>query len=111
MSESNRRYLLRQRPSGRVDESTFDLVTEPVPEIGAGEALIRTEYISVDPTNRGWLNDTPTYLPPVQIGEVDARRRAGAGRRLQQPRLRGGEAVPGADRLAGVVRRLRRRRR
>ena len=78
MSESNRRYLLRQRPSGRVDESTFDLVTEPVPEIGAGEALIRTEYISVDPTNRGWLNDTPTYLPPVQIGEVV--RAAGLGR-------------------------------
>ena len=78
MSESNRRYLLRQRPSGRVDESTFDLVTEQVPEIGAGEALIRTEYISVDPTNRGWLNDTPTYLPPVQIGEVV--RAAGLGR-------------------------------
>jgi hypothetical protein len=70
MSESNRRYLLRERPSGRIDASTFDQVTEPVPEIGAGEALIRTEYISIDPTNRGWLNDTPTYLPPVQIGEV-----------------------------------------
>jgi NADPH-dependent curcumin reductase CurA len=70
MSESNRRYLLRERPSGRIDASTFDQVTEPVPEIGTGEALIRTEYISIDPTNRGWLNDTPTYLPPVQIGEV-----------------------------------------
>jgi len=70
MSESNRRFLLAQRPSGRVDDSTFDFVTEPVPEIGEGEALVRTEYISVDPTNRAWLNDVPTYLPPVGIGEV-----------------------------------------
>lgn len=70
MSESNRRFLIAQRPSGRVDESTFDLVTEDVPEIAEGEALIRVEWISVDPTNRGWLNDTPTYLPVVPIGDV-----------------------------------------
>ena len=70
MSESNRRYLLRQRPKERVDADTFELVTEPVPEIGEGEALIRNEYVSIDPTNRTWLNDTPTYLPPVAIGEV-----------------------------------------
>jgi NADPH-dependent curcumin reductase CurA len=78
MSESNRRFLLSQRPSGRVDESTFERVDEPVPEIGEGEALVRTEYISVDPTNRAWLNDVPTYLPPVGIGEVV--RAAGIGR-------------------------------
>ena len=70
MSESNRRFLLRERPSGRVDESTFERVDEDVPEIGDGEALVRVEYISVDPTNRAWLNDVPTYLPPVGIGEV-----------------------------------------
>jgi len=70
MSESNRRYLLRKRPQGRVAADDFELATEPVPEIGPGEALVRVEYISVDPTNRGWLNDTPTYLPPVGIGEV-----------------------------------------
>jgi NADPH-dependent curcumin reductase CurA len=70
MSETNRRFLLRERPKERVDADTFELVTEPVPEIGDGEALIRTEYVSIDPTNRTWLNDTPTYLPPVGIGEV-----------------------------------------
>ncbi|MCB0874940.1 MAG: NADP-dependent oxidoreductase [Solirubrobacterales bacterium] len=70
MSESNRRFLLRRRPKERVDADTFELVTEPVPEIGEGEALIRTEYVSIDPTNRTWLNDTPTYLPPVAIGDV-----------------------------------------
>ncbi len=70
MSEQYRRYLIKERPSGRVERSNFDLVTEDVPEIGEGEALIKIEWISVDPTNRGWLNDTPTYLPVVPIGDV-----------------------------------------
>ena len=78
MPERNRKFLIAQRPSGRVDDSTFELVTEDVPEIGAGEALIRIEWISIDPTNRAWLNDTPTYLPVVPIGDVV--RAAGLGR-------------------------------
>jgi NADPH-dependent curcumin reductase CurA len=51
---------------------------EDVPEIGEGEALVRTLWISIDPTNRPWISDTPTYLPPVGIGEV--MRAAGLGR-------------------------------
>jgi NADPH-dependent curcumin reductase CurA len=31
---------------------------------------VRVDWISLDPTNRTWINDTPTYLPPVGIGEV-----------------------------------------
>ncbi len=70
MSEVNRRFLLRERPAGRIGGRTFELVREPVPEIGPGEALVRTRWISLDPANRAWLDDTPTYLPPVAIGEV-----------------------------------------
>jgi NADPH-dependent curcumin reductase CurA len=70
MSDVNRRFLLRQRPTGRVDDRTFELVEEAVPEIGDGEALVRTRWISVDPANRAWIGETPTYLPPVAIGEV-----------------------------------------
>ena len=75
MSDVNRRFLLRERPSGRIDEQTFEYVEEAVPEIGDGEALVRNEWISIDPTNRTWIAETPTYLPPVAIGEV---MRAGA---------------------------------
>lgn len=78
MPERNRKFLIAQRPSGRVDQSTFDLVSEDLPEIADGEALIRVEWISVDPTNRAWLNDTPTYLPVVPIGDLV--RAAGLGR-------------------------------
>jgi NADPH-dependent curcumin reductase CurA len=70
MAERNRRFLLRERPQGRIGPTTFELVEEDVPEAGEGEALVRTEWISLDPTNRAWINDTPTYLPPVGIGDV-----------------------------------------
>jgi NADPH-dependent curcumin reductase CurA len=70
VSDVNRRFLLRERPTGRIDDRTFELVEEAVPEIGDGEALVRTRWISLDPTNRMWLAETPSYLPPVAIGEV-----------------------------------------
>jgi NADPH-dependent curcumin reductase CurA len=70
MAEENRRFLLAERPEGPVDDKTFELVREPVPEIADGEALVRVKYISIDPTNRMWIGEEPTYLPPVAIGEV-----------------------------------------
>ena len=69
MADLNRRFLLRERPTDRIGPDTFELVEEEVPEIGDGEALMRTEWMSLDPTNRTWIDDTPTYLPPVAIGE------------------------------------------
>jgi NADPH-dependent curcumin reductase CurA len=70
--------MLRKRPNGRIDESTFELVEEPVPEAKAGQALVQNLYISVDPTNRAWIGEEPTYLPPVGIG--DCMRSVGLGR-------------------------------
>ncbi len=70
MADQNQRFLLRERPTGRIDDATFELDVQPVPEIGEGEALVRTTHISVDPTNRMWIGEKPTYLPPVAIGEV-----------------------------------------
>jgi NADPH-dependent curcumin reductase CurA len=70
MPESNRRFILRNRPQERITDDTFELVEEAVPEVQDGQALVRTRWISLDPTNRAWIGETPTYLPPVGIGEV-----------------------------------------
>jgi NADPH-dependent curcumin reductase CurA len=70
MSEENRRFALAERPKGLIDDNTFVLETGPVPEIGEGQALVRVKWISVDPTNRTWIGEEPTYLPPVRIGET-----------------------------------------
>ncbi len=70
VSEQNRRLVLAQRPSGLVDESTTRLETEQLPELADGEALVKVRYLSIDPTIRTWMDDIPSYLPPIQIGEV-----------------------------------------
>lgn len=95
MSERNRRFLLRERPSGRIGPGTFELVEEPVPEIGDGEALVRTQWISLDPASRGWIRDAPSYVPPVGVGEV--MRAWGLGRVVasKHPGYREGQLLAG----------------
>ena len=73
----NRQVVLKNRPVGEIDESTTSLVESPRPECGPGQALIKVAMLSVDPAMRGWMNDVPSYLPPVGIGEV--MRSAGSG--------------------------------
>ncbi len=95
MAQSNRRFLLRERPAERCVPETFELVEEDIPDVGDGEALVRTEFISLDPTNRAWIGETPTYLPPVGIGEV--MRAAGLGRVIESkhPAYQEGQLVQG----------------
>jgi NADPH-dependent curcumin reductase CurA len=67
---TNRLFRLRQRPAGLVTDQDLEFIEEPVPEIGPGQALARTKYLSLDPSNRIWMSDARSYLPPVPLGEV-----------------------------------------
>jgi len=71
----NKQIILKKRPIGLPDESTWELVETPIPEPGEGEILVEQSYISLDPAMRGWLNDSKSYIPPVPVGDV---MRAGA---------------------------------
>ena len=62
--------VLANRPTGLVDEDTLRTESEPAPEPADGEALVKVRYLSIDPTIRTWMDDVPSYLPPIQIGEV-----------------------------------------
>jgi NADPH-dependent curcumin reductase CurA len=53
-----------------VGEANFEYRESPIPQPGDGEVLLRNLYLSFDPTQRGWMEDRESYLPPVQIGEV-----------------------------------------
>ena len=66
----NRQWRLAARPVGFIKDSDFTWTQEPVPDLGDGEILVNNKYISLDPTNRIWVTDVPSYLPPVGIGEV-----------------------------------------
>ncbi len=66
----NRRLVLSQRPSGMPDADTLRLEEVPVPQAGAGQMLLRTLYLSIDPYMRGRMNDAKSYAEPVKLGEV-----------------------------------------
>lgn len=69
-TRTNRQWRLAARPVGLIKESDFTWGEEAVPELGDGQVLVQNKYISLDPTNRVWVTDVPSYLPPVGIGEV-----------------------------------------
>ena len=80
---TNRRWVLAERPKGMIEERHFRWVEEPVPALEAdGEILVRNTYLSMDPTQRGWLAHD-TYLPAVPIGDVV---RSGAVGRVEASR-------------------------
>ncbi|HEY7543804.1 MAG TPA: NADP-dependent oxidoreductase, partial [Blastocatellia bacterium] len=66
----NHQWRLAARPVGMIKETDFKWTEEPIPELSTGQVLVRNLFVSLDPTNRGWVNDEETYLPPVAIGEV-----------------------------------------
>ena len=66
----NRQWLLAKRPDGMIGPDNFQYTETAIPEPGDGEVLVRNLYFSFDPTQRNWMVDRPSYLPPVGIGEV-----------------------------------------
>jgi NADPH-dependent curcumin reductase CurA len=66
---TNRRFMLLRRPSGMPVDADFALVTEQTPDCGEGQILLRNHYASLDPAMRGWMDDKPSYLPPMRLGE------------------------------------------
>ena len=94
MSE-NLQCRLAARPAGLPDASTFELISEPIGEPGEGEVRVELQYLSLDPAMRGWMNDAPSYLPPVALGEV--MRAGGIGRvtASNYDRLAVGDTVTG----------------
>lgn len=75
MSQINRQFLLAARPVGMVKESDFTYREVPVPEPADGQVLVRVEYISLDPSMRGQMENRADYVAPLEIGDV---MRAGA---------------------------------
>jgi len=66
----NRRFVLAERPRGEPNDKTLRLETADVPTPGAGQMLLRNEYLSLDPYMRGRMSDAPSYAGPVEIGAV-----------------------------------------
>jgi NADPH-dependent curcumin reductase CurA len=70
MTTVNRQIRLAARPAGLPKPEDWSHTSEPVPEPAEGQFLARTRYVSLDPAMRGWLSNTRSYVPPVEIGAV-----------------------------------------
>lgn len=66
---TNRQWLLAKRPQGTVGRDNFEYAENPIPEPADGQVLVRNLFLSFDPTQRGWMEDKESYLPPVGLGE------------------------------------------
>ncbi|TDG13694.1 NADP-dependent oxidoreductase [Seongchinamella unica] len=97
MADTNRQWLLKERPTGMVGPEHFERVESPMPspDPGAGEVLIKTLMLGFDPAMRGWINDERSYLPPVGLGEP--MRASGVGQVVvsNNPALPAGTLVQG----------------
>lgn len=65
-----KQIVLKNRPTGTPTHADFEVVNVPVGELEAGEVLIKTIFISVDPYLRGRMNEGKSYVPPFELNEI-----------------------------------------
>lgn len=66
----NRRFLLLRRPNGMPVPEDFQLVETTIPALPSGGLIVRNHYASLDPAQRGWMDDAPSYMPPIALGDA-----------------------------------------
>jgi NADPH-dependent curcumin reductase len=66
----NLQVQLASRPHGWPTQDNFRVVECAMPPIGDGQVLVRAHYLSLDPYMRGRMNDSASYVKPVEVGAV-----------------------------------------
>src|ERR1700742_1804754 len=92
---SSRAVRLARRPVGDTTAEDFLVTNDEVPEPGPGQFVVRMTMISLDPAMRGWLDDRPSYLPPIGINEVVRASAIGEVVASEHPRFPVGSIVNG----------------
>ncbi len=60
-----------QKPSvGAYRADVLKLEPRPAPDPGEGELLVRTLYLSLDPSNLMWLKLLPGWMEEVHVGDI-----------------------------------------
>ncbi len=90
----NGQWRLARRPVGGFQDGDFTWTEQPVPDLAAGEVLVRAVYLSLDPTNRVWASQD-SYLPAVKLGDVMRGGGIGVVEESKNPAFAAGEIVQG----------------
>jgi NADPH-dependent curcumin reductase len=70
MPSEAHRIVLAARPKGKARAADFRLEAMEIPAAGAGQLLLRTLYLSLDPYMRGRMDDRKSYAKPVAVSDV-----------------------------------------
>jgi len=93
MAALNKQVLLASRPQGSVTEDNFRIVEVPVGKPGPGEALVKNEWLSLDPYMRGRMSDAKSYAKSAEIGEVMVGQTVGEVVESRDPNFKPGDKV------------------
>ncbi|MEY2943152.1 MAG: hypothetical protein RLY97_1166 [Pseudomonadota bacterium] len=63
----NRQFRLIRRPHGMPLPEDFSLVEAQISAPEPGGFIVRNHYASLDPAQRGWMDDVPSYMPPIPL--------------------------------------------
>ncbi len=69
-TSGNRRIVLAARPAGYQGTAQFRRDDQAIGAPEDGEFLVRNQYLSIDPAQRGWISAGSNYSEPVAIGGV-----------------------------------------
>jgi NADPH-dependent curcumin reductase len=90
---NNTQLILKTRPVGMPTNDIWQTEENAVPELADGQVLVKTEFLSIDPAMRGWLNEGKSYIRPVKIGEVMRALGAGTVVASKHPDFKEGDKV------------------
>ncbi len=95
MQAMNHQWRLKRKPETELSKDNFSWTEEAVAKPAAGEILVRTIYLSIDPVQRYWLSENPTFGPPVTEGQVMPGRIWGVVEASGSPLFNPGDRVAG----------------
>ena len=70
MTQMNTQVLMKRHPDGMVSEGDFETVKTALPVAAAGEALVRSLYLSLDPYMRPRMDPLRSYVEPLKPGQL-----------------------------------------
>ncbi len=63
--------LIARPQAGPAGPELFEVVQKAMPQVEAGQFLVKQNHMSLDPAMFGWMSpDTESYIPPVALGDV-----------------------------------------
>ena len=93
LPDTMRQWIIKERPSNRVEASNFELVHVPIPVIQSGELLIRVLFLGLAPVMLRYMRNETSFEKPLALGDVMMGRGVGEVIKSNHPDYRPGDII------------------